>query len=116
MDQKENHLHLNQAKLEITRAKFEIKVWGLNLPLIFLFKAATISCQISESIASWSVWGSSRIWQTIVDSTLLNLENKQLVGKMSKETNPPLSGNTMLWHAPFLALQIVGEELVQQLR
>ena len=90
MDHTENHLQLNQDNFEITRAKFEIKVWGLNRPLIFWFKAATISCQIFESIATWSVWGSSRIWQIIVDSTLLNLENKQLVGKMSKETNPPL--------------------------
>jgi len=91
MDQTENHLQLNQAQFEIKRAKFEIKVWGLNLPLIFWFKAATISCQISDSIVAWSIWGSSRIWQTIVDATLLNPENKQLVGKMSKETNPPLS-------------------------
>ena len=91
MDQTENHLQLNQAKFEITRDKFEIKVWELNLPLIFWFKVATISCQISDSIATWSIWRSSRIWQTIVDATLLNPENKQLVGKMIKETNPPLS-------------------------
>ena len=91
MDQTENHLQLKQAKFKITRAKFEIKVWGLNIPLIFWFKAATISCQIYDSITAWSIWGSSRIWQTIVDATLLNPENKQLVGKMSKETNPPLS-------------------------
>ena len=79
-----------------------MKIWGLNLPLIFWFKAATISYQNFDSIASWSIWGSSIIWQTIVDATVLNPENKQLVGKLSKETN-----------APILSLHIVGEELVQ---
>ena len=38
MDQTENHLHVNQAKFEITRDKFEIKYEDLAFHLYFDLK------------------------------------------------------------------------------